>query len=107
MIDAFRGLSANFLVQNFVKEAAGEDIRCLVIRGKVVAAMKRVGAPDYFRSNVPRGGTAVSVRITREERETAIRTARAFGVGIAGVDILRGADGPKCLRSTLRLALRA
>ncbi len=97
VIDAFRGLSANFLVQNFVKEAAGEDIRCLVIDGKVVAAMKRVGAADDFRSKLHRGGTAVSVHITREERETAIRSARAFGVGIAGVDMLHGADGPKVL----------
>ncbi len=64
---------------------------------EVVAAMKRVGAADDFRSNLHRGGTAVSVRITREERETAIRSARAFGLGIAGVDMLRGADGPKVL----------
>lgn len=97
VIDAFRGLSANFLVQNLVKEAAGEDIRCLVINGKVVAAMKRVGAADDSRSNLHRGSTAVSVRINREERETAIRSTRAFGLGIAGVDMLRGADGPKVL----------
>lgn len=97
VIDAFRGLSANFLVQSFVKEAAGEDVRCLVINGKVVAAMKRVGAPDDFRSNLHRGGKAVKVRITKQERNIAIQSARAFGLGLAGVDMLRGSDGPKVL----------
>ncbi|MFK7834818.1 MAG: 30S ribosomal protein S6--L-glutamate ligase [Sulfitobacter sp.] len=97
VIDAFRGLKANFLVQDFVKEAAGEDIRCLVIAGKVVASMKRTGAEGDFRSNLHRGGSAKVVRITREERETAVRAARAFGLGKAGVDLLRSEDGPKVL----------
>ncbi|MBW4708667.1 30S ribosomal protein S6--L-glutamate ligase [Roseobacter sp. YSTF-M11] len=97
VIDAFRGLKANFLVQDFVKEAAGEDIRCLVIAGKVVAAMKRTGAEGDFRSNLHRGGSATVVRITREERDTAVRAARAFGLGKAGVDLLRSTDGPKVL----------
>lgn len=97
VIDAFRGLKANFLVQDFVKEAAGEDIRCLVIAGKVVAAMKRVGAEGDFRSNLHRGGSAKVVRITREERESAVRAARAFGLGKAGVDLLRSSTGPKVL----------
>ncbi|WP_111734128.1 30S ribosomal protein S6--L-glutamate ligase [Roseovarius amoyensis] len=97
VIDAFRGLKANFLVQDFVKEAAGEDIRCLVIGGKVVASMKRTGAEGDFRSNLHRGGTARSVRITREERETAIRAARAFDLNLAGVDLLRSESGPKVL----------
>ncbi|KAJ03279.1 30S ribosomal protein S6--L-glutamate ligase [Sulfitobacter mediterraneus] len=97
VIDAFRGLKANFLVQDFVKEAAGEDIRCLVIAGKVVAAMKRTGADGDFRSNLHRGGSAKVVRISKEERETAVRAARAFGLGKAGVDLLRSESGPKVL----------
>jgi ribosomal protein S6--L-glutamate ligase len=97
VIDAFRGLKANFLVQSFVKEAAGEDIRCLVVDGKVVAAMKRTSAGDDFRSNLHRGGTAQPVRITKQERDTAIRAAKLFGLGLSGVDLLRSAEGPKVL----------
>ena len=97
VIDAFRGLKANFLVQDFVKEAAGEDIRCLVVAGKVVAAMRRTSAGDDFRSNLHRGGTAEAVRISRAERSAAEKSARAFGLGLAGVDLLRSADGPKLL----------
>ncbi len=97
VIDAFRGLRANFLVQDFVKEAAGEDIRCLVVGGRVVASMKRTGAEGDFRSNLHRGGSAKSIRITKEERETALRASRAFGLGLAGVDLLRSESGPKVL----------
>jgi ribosomal protein S6--L-glutamate ligase len=97
VISAFRGLKANFLVQHFVKEAAGEDIRCLVVGSKVVAAMKRRAAAGEFRSNLHQGGSAEAVRISRAERETAVRAARAFGLHMAGVDLLRGADGPKVL----------
>ena len=97
VIDAFRGLKANFLVQDFVKEAAGEDIRCLVIAGKVVAAMKRTGAEGDFRSNLHRGGSAKVVRISKAERDTAIRAARAFGLNMSGVDLLRSETGPKVL----------
>ena len=97
VIDAFRGLKANFLVQDFVKEAAGEDIRCLVIGGKVVASMKRTGAEGDFRSNLHRGGSATSVRITKEERDTALRAAKAFDLNMAGVDLLRSEAGPKVL----------
>src|SRR6056297_392628 len=97
VISAFRGLKANFLVQHFVKEAAGEDIRCLVIGSKVVAAMKRTGADGDFRSNLHRGGSAKSVRITRAERETAIRAARVFDLNMAGMDLLRSESGPKVL----------
>lgn len=97
VIDAFRGLKANFLVQDFVKEAAGEDIRCLVVGGKVVASMKRTGAEGDFRSNLHRGGSAKSVRITKEERETALRAAKAFDLNLAGVDLLRSENGPKVL----------
>ncbi|WP_158968267.1 30S ribosomal protein S6--L-glutamate ligase [Chachezhania sediminis] len=97
VISAFRGLRANFLVQQFVKEAAGEDIRCLVVGSRVVAAMKRTGAEGDFRSNLHQGGTATAVRITKEERDTALRAARAFGLNLAGVDLLRSSDGPKVL----------
>ncbi len=97
VIDAFRGLKANFLVQDFVAEAAGEDIRLLVVAGKVVAAMRRRSASDDFRSNLHRGGTAEAVRISRAERSAAEKSARAFGLGLAGVDLLRAEDGPKVL----------
>ncbi|MFK7937958.1 MAG: 30S ribosomal protein S6--L-glutamate ligase [Roseovarius sp.] len=97
VIDAFRGLKANFLVQDFVKEAAGEDIRCLVVGGKVVASMKRTGAEGDFRSNLHRGGSAKSVRINKVERETAIKAAKVFGLNLAGVDLLRSDAGPKVL----------
>ena len=97
VIDAFRGLKANFLVQDFVKEAAGEDIRCLVVGGKVVASMKRTGAEGDFRSNLHRGGTAKTIRITKAERDTAIRAARVFDLNMAGVDLLRSDTGPKVL----------
>jgi ribosomal protein S6--L-glutamate ligase len=97
VISAFRGLKANFLVQHFVKEAAGEDIRCLVIGGKVVASIKRTGAEGDFRSNLHQGGTARATRITKAERDTALRAARAFGLNMAGVDLLRSDDGPKVL----------
>jgi ribosomal protein S6--L-glutamate ligase len=97
VIDAFRGLKANFLVQDFVKEAAGEDIRCLVVGGKVVASMKRTGAEGDFRSNLHRGGTAKTIRITKAERDTAIRAARVFDLNMAGVDLLRSDSGPKVL----------
>lgn len=97
VIDAFRGLKANFLVQDFVKEAAGEDIRCLVVGKKVVASMKRTAEAGEFRSNLHRGGSARYVRITKEERDTALRAARAFRLNLAGVDLLRSSDGPKVL----------
>ena len=97
VISAFRGLKANFLVQDFVKESAGEDVRCLVIGNRVVAAMRRVAAKGEFRSNLHQGGTAEVVKITRRERETAMKAARAFGLNMAGVDLLRSSEGPKVL----------
>ncbi|TCO70981.1 30S ribosomal protein S6--L-glutamate ligase [Rhodovulum euryhalinum] len=97
VISAFRGLKASFLVQHFIKEAAGEDIRCLVVGSKVVAAMKRTGAEGDFRSNLHQGGHADAVRITRAEREIAVKAARAFRLNLAGVDLLRSSDGPKVL----------
>jgi len=94
VIEAFRELNAFFLVQEFIKESGGRDIRCLVIDDKVVACMMRVGAKGEFRSNLHRGGTAETVRITPEERSTAVRAARAMGLNIAGVDLLRSNHGP-------------
>lgn len=97
VIDAFRGLRASFLVQDFVKEAAGEDVRCFVIAGKVVAAMRRRAGGDDFRSNLHRGGTAEAVKITPQERSAAVKAAKAFGLNLAGVDLLRSSEGPKIL----------
>ncbi|MBU6228802.1 MAG: 30S ribosomal protein S6--L-glutamate ligase [Cyanobacteria bacterium REEB459] len=94
VIEAFRGMDANILVQEFIKEAGGMDIRCFVIGDKVVAAMKRQGAPGEFRSNLHRGGSAARVRLTPEERSTAIRAAKAMGLRVAGVDLLRSNHGP-------------
>jgi ribosomal protein S6--L-glutamate ligase len=94
VIEAFRGLDANILVQEFIKEAGGMDIRCFVIGDKVVAAMKRQGAPGEFRSNLHRGGSAAKVRLTPEERSTAVRAAKAMGLRVAGVDLLRSNHGP-------------
>ncbi len=94
VIEAFRGLNANILVQEYIKEAKGSDIRAFVIGGKVVASMKRVGAPGEFRANLHRGGRAEKLKLTPEERSTAVRAAKAMGLNIAGVDILRSNHGP-------------
>ncbi|NCJ05055.1 30S ribosomal protein S6--L-glutamate ligase [Synechococcales cyanobacterium C] len=94
VIEAFRGLDANILVQEFIKEAGGMDIRCLVVGEKVIAAMKRQGAPGEFRSNLHRGGTAAKIKLTPEERSTAVRAAKAMGLRVSGVDILRSNHGP-------------
>jgi len=94
VIEAFRGANVNILVQEFIKEAGGTDIRALVINGKVVAAMKRTGAADDFRSNLHRGGSAQQIKITAEERSTAIRAAKAMGLNVCGVDMLRANHGP-------------
>ncbi len=106
VISAFRGLKANFLVQDFVKEANGEDIRCLVIDNRVVASIKRTAAAGDFRSNLHQGGTAKPVRITKAERDTALRAAKAFGLKLAGVDLLRSKDGLKVLEVNSSLVLR-
>ena len=94
VIQAFRGLDANILVQEFIKEAGGADIRCFVVGNKVVAAMKRQGPEGEFRSNLHRGGKAEKIKLTPEERSTAIRSAKAMGLKIAGVDLLRSNHGP-------------
>jgi len=94
VIDAFRGLDAYFLAQEFIEEAKGSDIRCFVIGGKVVASMMRTARPGEFRSNLHRGGSAQAVKITPEERSTAVRAAKIMGLNVAGVDILRSNRGP-------------
>jgi ribosomal protein S6--L-glutamate ligase len=94
VIEAFRGLDANILVQEYIKEAGGSDVRCFVVGGRVVATMKRQAAPGEFRSNLHRGGSAQSVKITPEERSTAVRAAKTMGLNIAGVDVLRSNHGP-------------
>ncbi len=94
VIDAFRDLDAHFLVQHFVKEANGADIRCFVVGERVVASMMRQAKEGEFRSNLHRGGSATKVKITPKERETAVRAARVLGLNVAGVDILRAKDGP-------------
>lgn len=94
VIDAFRDLDEYFLVQEFIKEADGADIRCFVIGGKVVASMLRKAKIGDFRSNLHRGGTAVSVKLTPEERKSAQRAATAMGLNVSGVDIIRSKHGP-------------
>ena len=94
VIEAFRGANVNILVQEFIKEAGGSDIRAFVIGGKVVGAMQRQGATGEFRSNLHRGGSASAVKITPEERSTAVRAARAMGLNVCGVDMLRSNHGP-------------
>jgi ribosomal protein S6--L-glutamate ligase len=94
VIQAFRGLEANILVQEFIAEAKGSDLRCFVVGGKIVAAMKRTGPPGEFRSNLHRGGSAEKVKLSPEERVTAIRAAKTMGLNICGVDLLRSNHGP-------------
>ena len=94
VIDGFRGVKAHILVQEFIKEAGNSDIRCLVVGGKVVASMKRTGAEGDFRSNLHRGGSAQIIRITPEERSTAVRAAKTMGLNVCGVDLLRSNHGP-------------
>lgn len=97
VIGAFRQLDANILVQQFIKEAGGSDIRAFVVGGKVVAAMRRTGAPGDFRSNLHRGGSAEVVKLTPKERATAVRAAKSMGLNVAGVDMLQGEEGPLVL----------
>ncbi len=97
VIDAFRGLKAYFLTQEFIKEAGGSDIRCFVVGDKVVASMMRQAKEGEFRSNVHRGGQARPIRITPEERSTAVRAARIMGLNVSGVDIMRSNHGPVVL----------
>lgn len=97
VINAFKSLHANILVQEFIKEADGKDIRCFVIDGKVVGSIQREAAAGEFRANLHLGGSASSVKITADERKIAIQAAKAMGLQVAGVDIIRSKSGPKVL----------
>ena len=94
VIEAFRGANVNIMVQEFIKEAGGTDIRALVVDGKVVAAMKRTGAEGEFRSNLHRGGSAQQIKISAAERATALQAAKCMGLNVCGVDMLRANHGP-------------
>jgi ribosomal protein S6--L-glutamate ligase len=97
IIDAFNGVDVAILVQEFVKESEGKDIRAFVVGRRVVAAMERTGAKGDFRSNLHRGGSARPVELTKEERATALKAAQVMGLNVAGVDMLRSAQGPKIM----------
>ncbi|WGH79863.1 30S ribosomal protein S6--L-glutamate ligase [Jannaschia ovalis] len=94
VIEAFRATNTNILVQEFIKEAGGTDIRAIVVGGRVIAAMKRTGAEGEFRSNLHRGGSADVIKLSPEERSTAVRAAKAMGLNVCGVDMLRANHGP-------------
>ncbi|MEZ5908999.1 MAG: 30S ribosomal protein S6--L-glutamate ligase [Hyphomicrobiaceae bacterium] len=94
IIEAFRKANVNILVQEYIKEAGGADIRAFVVGEEVVAAMERQGRPGEFRSNLHRGGAARAVALTSDERDTALRAARTLGLNVCGVDMLRSAKGP-------------
>jgi len=97
VIEALRGLYANFLVQEYIAEAKGADLRCFVVGGRVVATMRRQAPKGDFRSNLHRGGTARAVRASQAEQETAVRAAAVLGLGVAGVDLIRSDRGPLVL----------
>lgn len=97
LAEAFRGVKAHFLMQEFIREAKGSDLRAFVVGGKVVAAMRRQAREGEFRSNLHRGGSALRVKLSREERSAAIRAAATMGLGVAGVDLLRSDRGPLVL----------
>ena len=97
VINAIKSLRANLLVQEYVKEARGKDLRCFVIDGKVVASIQREAAPGEFRANIHQGGTASIVKISPEERRLALKAARILGLKVAGVDIIRSSKGPLLL----------
>lgn len=106
VIQAFLGLKVNIMVQEYIKESGGSDIRCFVIGDKVVAAIKRQAAPGEFRSNIHRGATASVIKITPEERSTAVRAARIMGLNVAGVDVMRSDHGPLVLEVNSSPGLR-
>lgn len=97
VIEAFNGLKARVIAQEFIEEASGADIRAFVVDGVIVGAMKRQGKEGEFRSNLHRGGTASIIKLSEEEENTALRAARAMGLGIAGVDLLQSKNGPLVL----------
>ncbi len=97
VIETLRGLYASFIVQEFISEAKGADLRCFVVGNKVVAAMRRQAPKGDFRSNLHRGGSAHAVRVSKAEVETAVRAAKVLGLGVAGVDLIRAKRGPLVL----------
>ena len=97
VINAFKALNANLLVQEFIKEAQGKDLRCFVIDGKVVASIQREAAPGDFRANLHQGGSASIVKVSPEEKALALKSAKVLGLKVAGVDIIRSKDGPLLL----------
>lgn len=97
VIEAFHGLQARVIIQEFIKEAKGADIRAFIVDGNIVGAMKRQGKDGEFRSNLHRGGTAEIIQLTDEEENAALRAARALGLGVCGVDMLQSARGPLIL----------
>lgn len=97
VIDAFHGADIAILAQEFIKEAEGRDIRAIVVGGKIIATMERFGIEGEFRSNLHRGGTSAPVKLTRSERATAIKAAKAMGLNVAGVDMIRSNRGPLVL----------
>lgn len=107
VIDAFRGIDADFLVQEFIGESEGSDIRCLVLGNKVIATMQRCAEAGEFRANIHQGGTAMKVKITKEERQMAVKAAKAFDLSFAGVDILRSNKGPLLLEVNSSPGLQA
>lgn len=94
VLDAFYGMDVNLLVQEYIEEAGGADIRAFIVNGEVVGAMKRQGAEGDFRSNLHQGGTAVAHKLTRKEKSTALAAARAMGLGVCGVDMIPSSRGP-------------
>ncbi len=106
VMQAFYVEGVNFLVQEFVKESAGEDIRALVVGGRVVASIKRQSLDDDFRSNTHQGGVGVPVKLTDEEKKTAVKAAKAMGLPICGVDMMRSANGPLVLEVNSSASLK-
>lgn len=106
VIQAFFGLNASFVIQEFIKEAKGADIRAFVVNGKVVGAMKRQGQEGDFRSNLHRGGTSAPIKLSRAEKKTAVEAAKAMGLNVAGVDMLQSARGPLLLEVNSSPGLR-
>ncbi len=97
VVNAFKSLKANILVQEFIKEADGKDIRCFVVGNKVVSAIQREAEPGEFRANIHQGGTASVIRPTAEEKRIAVQAAKCMGLSVAGVDIIRSSKGPLLL----------
>jgi ribosomal protein S6--L-glutamate ligase len=97
VIQTLMGLNANIIIQEYIKESGGADIRCFVVGDKVIAAMERKAAPGEFRANLHQGGCAVPIKITKKEREVAIKAAKIMGLSMAGVDLLRSDRGPLVL----------